>query len=839
MAGKDTDAIRVVGARVHNLKNVTVEIPKGKLVVFTGLSGSGKSSLAFDTIYAEGQRRYMESLSSYARQFLGNIEKPDVDYIDGLSPAIAIDQQSAGRSPRSTVGTMSEIYDYLRLLYVRVGTIRCRHCGHLIEPNAARDQARTPRVAGKKAPVEKRCPNCAEPIPEVKLGFFSFNSPEGACPDCSGLGVRLLINPELVMPNPRLTLAEGAIRPWARITAQSAWYRRALEDVAKRNKFSLDQPVSALPTPIRNLVLFGERPVEPTAGTVFEGVIPNLERRYRETDSEYLKREIEKYMERQTCPSCQGQRLRPEVLAIQVGGKTILDLVQLTVAELTEFFAQPHTLTGELAAIAAPIYTELSRRLRYLFEVGLGYLTLDRSADTLAGGEAQRIRLATQLGAQLSGIVYILDEPSIGLHPRDQKQLIQVLRDLRDLGNTVIVVEHDEETIREADWIIDVGPGAGEHGGEIIAGGTPADIMQVKRSLTGQYLSGERTISVPRKRRQPGEEILTIHGAKAHNLKNITVELPLGLFVCLSGVSGSGKSTLVDDILAKALSRQLYRAKATPGAHTKITGTEHITKLIAIDQSAIGRTPRSNPATYVGVFGAIRDYFAALPDSQKKKLGAGHFSFNVRGGRCENCRGEGQIKVEMHFLPDLYVSCTECGGQRYRADVLSVRDRGLSIADVLAMSVDEAREFFAGLPQITHKLDILSAVGLGYLRLGQPATTLSGGEAQRVKLAGELARPATGRTLYVLDEPTTGLHFDDIHKLLGVLQALVDKGNTVLVIEHNLDVIKSADWVIDLGPEGGSGGGQTVAAGTPETIAKAKNSQTGLFLKDVLKPAKR
>lgn len=827
MAGKDTDVIRVVGARVHNLKNVTVEIPKGKLVVFTGLSGSGKSSLAFDTIYAEGQRRYMESLSSYARQFLGNIEKPDVDYIEGLSPAIAIDQQSAGRSPRSTVGTMSEIYDYLRLLFVRVGTIRCRNCGHLTPPTAGGERAAKPK-AGQKKVVGRTCANCATPIPEVKLGFFSFNSPEGACPDCLGLGVRLLVNPELVLPNPRLTLAEGAIRPWARITAQSAWYRRALEDVAARHSFSLDEPVGKMPTTVKNLVLFGD------GDGGFEGVIPNLERRYRETDSEYLKREIEKYMERQTCPTCQGHRLRPEVLAIEVSGKTILDLVKLTVGELNDFFKQPLSVNPELDAIAEPIHAELVRRLKYLHEVGLGYLTLDRSADTLAGGEAQRIRLATQLGAQLSGIVYILDEPSIGLHSRDQKQLIKVLRDLRDLGNTVLVVEHDEETIENADWIVDVGPGAGEHGGTIIATGTPAEIKQAKQSLTGQYLSGVKAIPVPKKRRKPGEEALVIHGARAHNLKNITATIPLGLFVCLSGVSGSGKSTLVDDILAKALSRHFYRAKSSPGPHDKITGIEYVTKVIAIDQSPIGRTPRSNPATYVGVFGAIRDRFVELPESQKKRLTAGHFSFNVRGGRCEHCRGEGQIKVEMHFLPDLFVTCTECNGKRYRADILEIRDHNLSIADVLALSVDEAREFYKDFSQIKHKLDILSAVGLGYLRLGQAATTLSGGEAQRVKLAGELARPSTGRTLYILDEPTTGLHFEDINKLLGVLQALVEKGNTVLVIEHNLDVIKSADWVLDLGPEGGAGGGTIVAEGPPEVIARAKGSPTGHYLKEIL-----
>ncbi len=821
--------IRVVGARVHNLKNVSIDIPRGKLIVFTGLSGSGKSSLAFDTIYAEGQRRYMESLSSYARQFLGNIDKPDVDYIEGLSPAIAIDQKSAARSPRSTVGTMSEVYDYLRLLFARLGEPTCPTCGKAVRKE--RIVVQEPIGEGKTKPVEKElytCYNCDLTLPEIHLGSFSFNSPEGACPDCQGLGVRLVIEPDLVLPNPRLTLAEGAIRPWARTTAQSAWYTRALEDLAKHQKFSVDSPVAKLSAAQKQALLYGDK----DGG--FEGVIPNLERRYRETDSDYLKREIEKYMVRQTCPTCHGQRLRPEVLGIRVAGKNIVDIVKLTIVEAQAFFAKDLPVPAGMEKIAVPIMRELRRRLTYLEEVGLGYLTLDRNADTLAGGEAQRIRLATQLGSQLAGVVYILDEPSIGLHPRDQQRLIRVLRALRDLGNTVLVVEHDEQTIRSADWVVDVGPGAGEHGGLIIGSGTPEEIIANPNSLTGQYLSGARSISVPAKRRKPTEAKLTIRGAEAFNLKNIDVEIPLGLFVCVTGVSGSGKSTLVDDILAKALARRFYRAKAEPGAHKGIDGIEHIDKVIAIDQSPIGRTPRSNPATYVNFFTPIRDLFAAQPAAKAKKIQAGHFSFNVRGGRCERCRGEGSIKVEMHFLPDVYVSCVDCEGQRYKADILSVLYKDQSIADVLNMTVEEAKQFFADQPQIISRLQVLDAVGLGYLKLGQPATTLSGGEAQRVKLATELARTSTGKTLYILDEPTTGLHFEDIRRLLTVLQALVDKGNTVLVIEHNSDVIKSADWVIDLGPDGGSAGGYLVGQGTPEQIVRAAKSETGRYLLEAM-----
>lgn len=820
--------IRVVGARVHNLKNISAEIPRGRLVVLTGLSGSGKSSLAFDTIYAEGQRRYMESLSSYARQFLGNIEKPDVDYIEGLSPAIAIDQKSAARSPRSTVGTMSEVYDYLRLLFARVGQPHCPTCGKQLRKQRIVVPAGQPDQPSK--PIEKQlytCFDCDLTLPEINLGSFSFNSPEGACPVCHGLGIRLVIDPDLVLPNPRLTLAEGAIRPWARTTAQSASYARALNDFCTRHQVSMDVPVGRLPAAVRTELLVGD-------SNGFEGVIPNLERRYSETDSDYLKREIEKYMVEQTCDSCHGQRLRPEVLGIRIAKKNIVDIVQLTITDAQRFFAKDVPVEPGYETVAEPIIRELRRRLTYLQEVGLSYLTIDRNADTLAGGEAQRIRLATQLGAQLAGVVYILDEPSIGLHPRDQHRLMGVLESLRDLGNTVIVVEHDEQTIRKADWVIDVGPGAGERGGRIIAAGKPEDLMKNTESITGQYLAGTLAIPIPVKRRKPTAQVLTIHGARAFNLKNIDVTLPLGLLLCVTGVSGSGKSTLVQDVLAKALAKRFYRAKAEPGEHTAITGIEHIDKVIAIDQSPIGRTPRSNPATYVNFFSLIRDLYVQQPEAKKRRLSAGHFSFNVRGGRCERCRGEGSIKVEMHFLPDVYVTCVDCNGARYKPDVLGIAYRDKSIADVLAMTVEEAATFFADQPPIAAKLQVLVAVGLGYLKLGQPATTLSGGEAQRVKLATELSRTSTGRTLYILDEPTTGLHFEDIRRLLIVLQALVDKGNTVLVIEHNSDVIKAADWVVDLGPEGGAGGGRVVAAGTPEKIASVASSETGRYLAEVL-----
>ncbi|MEK7461003.1 MAG: excinuclease ABC subunit UvrA [Patescibacteria group bacterium] len=820
--------IRVVGARVHNLKNITIEIPRDTLTVLTGLSGSGKSSLAFDTIYAEGQRRYMESLSAYARQFLGNIEKPDVDYIEGLSPAIAIDQKSAARSPRSTVGTMSEVYDYLRLLFARTGCPHCPRCGKAIRKERVVTQ-KTQKNGRAKAHERElfTCYHCDLTLPEITLSSFSFNSPAGACPDCQGLGVRLMIDPDLVLPNPRLTLAEGAIRPWARTTAQSAWYQRALDDFAARHHLADSLAVGQMSPAVRNLLLYGE------PDQAFEGVIPNLERRYRETDSEYLKHEIEKYMTSHICPTCHGQRLRPEVLGIRLGKANIVDIVQLTIIEAAAFFKNELPILPELSVVAEPIVRELRRRLAYLTEVGLGYITLDRNADTLAGGEAQRIRLATQLGAQLAGVVYILDEPSIGLHPRDQSKLIQVLENLRDLGNTVIVVEHDEQTIRAADWVIDVGPGAGEHGGTIVATGTPSQIIANSKSLTGQYLSGQMTIPIPAKRRT-SEVAITIRGATAFNLKNIDVSIPLGVFVCVTGVSGSGKSTLIDDILARSLAKKFYRAKAEPGTHRTIEGTHNIDKVIAIDQSPIGRTPRSNPATYVNFFTAIRDLFVNLPESKKWRLSAGHFSFNVRGGRCERCRGEGSIKVEMHFLSDIYITCADCSGSRYKPEILTIRYRDKSIADILALTIEEAKKFFVDEPQIANKLTVLDAVGLGYLTLGQPATTLSGGEAQRVKLATELARASTGRTLYILDEPTTGLHFEDIRKLLGVLQALVEKGNTVLVIEHNTDVIKSADWVIDLGPDGGSGGGELVAQGTPEQVAKAVRSVTGKYLQTVL-----
>ncbi len=824
------DAIKVTGARVHNLKNINIEIPKGKLTVVTGLSGSGKSSLAFDTIYAEGQRRYVESLSSYARQFLGVMEKPDVDYIEGLSPAISIDQKTAARSPRSTVGTMSEIYDYLRLLYAKTGTVHCPKCNHVV--NKERRETQTKSKTGAKRMVVTHvhvCPNCAHEFPEITMSSFSFNSPAGACPTCQGLGVRLVIDPELVFPNKRLTLAEGAIRPWSRITSHANWYAKALKAASTRFNISLDLPIDELPADQLKTILYGDRTEEGD----FEGVIPNLERRYRETDSDYIRTEIEKYMVEQICEICGGKRLRPEVLAITINNKSIAEVTAMTIEKAQKFF-DTDILPDADEKVSGQILREIRMRLGYLIQVGLPYLTLDRNADTLAGGEAQRIRLATQLGSALTGVLYILDEPSIGLHPRDHDNLINTLTQLRDLGNTVIVVEHDQTTMEAADYLIDIGPGAGDHGGQVIAQGTPEQVKKNPKSLTGQYLAGTNGIEVPKKRRKPSENKIVVSGATEFNLKNVTVEFPLNTFICVTGVSGSGKSTLVSDILARALAKKFHHAKTEPGKHRSITGMEHINKVIAIDQSPIGRTPRSNPATYTGLFTPIRELFAETALAKERKYDEGHFSFNVRGGRCENCRGEGANKIEMHFLPDVYVTCEICNGTRYNQEVLDVIYNNKNIAEVLDMTIEEALAFFKNLPAVADKLKVLSDVGLGYMHLGQTATSLSGGEAQRVKLATELARHDTGRTLYILDEPTSGLHFEDIKRLLVVLQALVDKGNTILVIEHNLDVIKSADWLIDMGPDGGDKGGTLVAAGTPEQVAKSKGSFTGHYLAKVL-----
>ncbi|MFH0873429.1 MAG: excinuclease ABC subunit UvrA [Candidatus Komeilibacteria bacterium] len=948
-------SIVIKGARVHNLKNVSLEIPRDKFVVITGLSGSGKSSLAFDTIYAEGQRRYVESLSAYARQFLGLMDKPDVDQIEGLSPAISIDQKSSSRNPRSTVGTVTEIHDYLRLLFSRIGQPHCPQCGRPVKSQTpqqmqeqiiqwakestdskilllapmVRDQkgehkrmlesvkssgyARV-RVNGEMMTVAdalqlsldkqkkhnldvvvdrleidntddtaKRlaasletaldlgngsvviiipakndeehtlsqsfaCTFDGTSFPPIEPRNFSFNSPHGACPECTGLGSKLEVDADLVIPNKKLTIAEGAIRPWSRTAANQTWYFRILEAVAKRYRFSLNTPVKDLSKKQLDLILKGtgdevykmEMAGERFTGdfnSTYEGVINNLERRYRETDSDYIRGEIEHYMRVYECPVCQGKRLKPEALAVFVGEKNISEVSNMTIELARDFFlALEKKLSARDLTIAKQILKELTARLKFLHNVGLDYLTLARGAVTLSGGEAQRIRLATQIGSSLVGVIYILDEPSIGLHQRDNGKLIEALKALRDLGNTVIVVEHDLDTILSADHVIDIGPGAGKHGGEIIAQGTPAQIEKVKASLTGQYLSGKLSIDEPKKYRKGNGKQITIYGASEFNLKNIDVTIPLGRFVCLTGVSGSGKSTLMVEILAKALGQHFYRSKDRPGAHKKIEGFEFLDKVIDIDQSPIGRTPRSNPATYTGVFTYIRDLFAALPEAKIRGYKAGRFSFNVRGGRCEACQGDGFTRIEMNFLPDVYVECEECHGQRYNEQALEIHYKGKSIADVLNMTVEEAMNFFSNIPNISTKLKTLHEVGLGYIHLGQSATTLSGGEAQRIKLATELSRRATGRTLYILDEPTTGLHFADVKRLLQVLQRLVDKGNSVLVIEHNLDVIKSADWVIDLGPDGGDKGGEIVAEGTPREVAKIKKSYTGQYLLKTLNP---
>jgi len=938
------DSLVIHGAREHNLRNITLELPRDALIVFTGLSGSGKSSLAFDTIYAEGQRRYVESLSSYARQFLGQMEKPDVDFIEGLSPAISIDQKSTSRNPRSTVGTITEVYDYLRVLFARVGRPHCYNCGRPIGrqtpeqivdqvmelPEGTRFQVLAPVVRGRKGEYEKllqdlarkgypraridgEVRDLAEPIrlprnykhtievvvdrlvakPDIRrrvadsieqalelaegiasvavvthegheevqtfsqklactycgLSFdelaprnFSFNSPYGACPTCDGLGTRLEVDPELVVPDPDLSINEGAIAPWASSSLEY-WYR-VLQAVGDAHGFDLDTPWKKLPKKARDILLDGSEESiyvkyknrygrQRAYWTTFEGILPNIERRYRETESDAAREKLEQFMREIPCRACKGQRLRPETLAVTIGDRNIADVTDLSIRDALAFTGDMG-LSEREEMIAARLVKEIRARLGFLVDVGLDYLTLGRAAGTLAGGEAQRIRLATQIGSGLVGVLYILDEPSIGLHQRDNRRLLDTLIRLRDLGNTLIVVEHDEATIVAADHIVDIGPGAGEHGGEIVYSGELKGLLEADASLTGAYLSGRRTIPVPEVRRQPGERVLRLEGVREHNLQNVNVQIPLGLLVCVTGVSGSGKSTLVQDVLLRALMQRVYRSRLLPGRHKKLIGWEQVDKVIDIDQSPIGRTPRSNPATYTGVFDHVRKLYAQVPEARIRGFQPGRFSFNVRGGRCENCAGDGQIKIEMHFLPDVYVTCEVCKGRRYNRETLEVKYKGRSISDVLAMSVDEALEFFQNIPPIKRQMQTLSDVGLGYIKLGQPAPTLSGGEAQRIKLASELHKRATGNTLYVLDEPTTGLHFEDIRKLLQVLQRLVSAGNTVLVIEHNLDVVKTADWIIDLGPEGGDQGGKVVAVGTPEEVAADPDSYTGRFLAEVL-----
>ena len=934
--------ISIHGAREHNLKNVSLEIPRNKLVVITGLSGSGKSSLAFDTIYAEGQRRYVESLSAYARQFLGLMEKPDVDQIDGLSPAISIDQKSTSRNPRSTVATVTEIYDYLRLLFARTGTPHCPIDGQAVERQTtqgvlaqiaeepsmkgARLMVLAPIVIDKKGAFEHipeqyqragyartrvdgvvyaldefpeldkkykhnieivvdRLVNDAESrarlaqsveqafditdglmvlnnddkktdklfslkyacpdhpdvaIPELEPRTFSFNSPHGACPVCTGLGSRLEVDPELVIPNGRLTIAEGAIRPYNRINIDN-WYIKKLQAVADKYGFSLHVPTGELTKDQLDKIMYGTGDEEfrislgmgRSFATTYEGVIPNLERRHKETESDFIRRDIERFMQEKACNACQGRRLKPEVLAITVADRNIMDICELDIDSALEFF-EAVKLNDQQAKIAYQILKEINARLKFLQDVGLNYLTLARSAVSLSGGEAQRIRLATQIGSGLQGVLYVLDEPSIGLHQRDNRRLLDTLKRLRDLGYSVLVVEHDEETIRTADHLIDIGPGAGIHGGKIVATGTPTQVSKVKSSVTAQFLRGERKIPRPKKRRPGNDRKLVIRGARENNLKNIDVEIPLGQLVVVSGVSGSGKSSLINDILAKELSARLMRAQTVPGRHDDIEGIKELDKAIVIDQSPIGRTPRSNPATYTGVFTPIRELFADMPEAKLRGYTPGRFSFNVRGGRCENCAGDGVIKIEMHFLPDVYVTCEVCHGKRYNREALEIHYKGQTISDVLEMTCEQALEFFANIPSIARKMQTLVDVGLGYIALGQPATTLSGGEAQRIKLASELSRRPTGRTLYILDEPTTGLHMADIEKLLHVLHALVDAGNSMIVIEHNLDVIKNADHIIDMGPEGGEAGGFIVATGTPEEVAKNKKSYTGQYLKKMI-----
>ena len=956
-------SIHVRGAREHNLKNVDLEIPRDALVVFTGLSGSGKSSLAFDTIYAEGQRRYVESLSAYARQFLEMMQKPDVDHIDGLSPAISIEQKTTSKNPRSTVGTVTEIYDYLRLLFARVGVPYSPATGLPIEsqtvsqmvdrvlslPEGSRLYLLAPISRGRKGEFKKElaelqkkgfqrvkingtfyeipdapkldkkfkhdidvvvdrivvradlqsrladsfetalalsdglafaefadkplpkseteganksknetheritfsarfaCPVSGFTIDEIEPRLFSFNAPAGACPTCDGLGTELQFEPDLVVPDGSLSLADGAVYPWAKTGATSPYYEQTLGSLAKFYKVKMSTPWEQLPKHVQLAILYGsgdeEIPFTYFDGTrnyttekTFEGVIRNIERRWRETDSEWVREELSRYQGSHPCEACGGYRLKPQALSVKVGGRHIGEVGDLSIRKANDWFAElPSTLTKQQSEIATRILKEITERLQFLNDVGLEYLTLSRSSGTLSGGESQRIRLASQIGSGLTGVLYVLDEPSIGLHQRDNDRLLATLKHLRDLGNTVIVVEHDEDAILAADHVVDIGPGAGVHGGEIVSQGSPDDIMSDPSSLTGQYLSGLRQVPVPkaRRQRQPGKT-LTIAGARSNNLKNVTAEIPLGLMTCVTGVSGSGKSTLLIDTTYKAVARRLNNAREHPGEHDRILGLEHLDKIIDIDQSPIGRTPRSNPATYTGAFTPIREWFAGLPDAKARGYQPGRFSFNVKGGRCEACQGDGVIKIEMHFLPDVYVTCDQCKGKRYNRETLDVRFRDKSIADVLDMTVEEGAEFFKAVPSIRDKLETLARVGLGYIKIGQQATTLSGGEAQRIKLAKELSRRATGRTLYILDEPTTGLHFHDVAKLLEVLHELADAGNTVAIIEHNLEVIKTADWIIDMGPEGGDGGGTVVVEGTPETVAASAESYTGRYLRELL-----
>src|SRR5215216_4347842 len=954
MSMPESRSIIIKGAREHNLKNLDLVLPRDKLIVITGLSGSGKSSLAFDTIYAEGQRRYVESLSAYARQFLGQMDKPDVDSIEGLSPAISIDQKTTSRNPRSTVGTATEIYDYLRLLWARIGKPHCFNCGRPIAAQSAeqiidqimglddgeRFMVLAPVVRGRKGEYGKQlqelrsegftrvkvdgelrmleedivldkkfkhdisvvvdrlvmrrdlrkrladsvetavaladgmveietvprqgnsaveggtqvrnilfserfaCLHCGISMPELEPRSFSFNSPHGACPRCTGLGSQMEIDPELVVPDPSLSLNEGAILPWA--SGATSYYEQMTTAIAERYEIDLDAPWNELEEDQQNLFLYGTNGDRLYVSyrnrmgrkrsymTTFEGIVPNLERRYKETDSDWSREKIEEYMSVRPCPECKGSRLRPESRAVQVGGMAIHEFTNMSARRSLEWL-EALELSNQDRAIARLILREIDERLRFLDNVGVGYLSMDRAAATLSGGEAQRIRLATQIGSSLVGVLYILDEPSIGLHQRDNERLIKTLERLRDLGNTVLVVEHDEGTMRAADHLVDMGPGAGEHGGHVVAAGTAAEVEAVPESLTGQFLSGTRRIEIPAERRRPSGHV-KIEGASQHNLKTVDVNVPLGVFCTVTGVSGSGKSTLVNEVLYKAVANKLNRARMRPGTHKRIRGLEQLDKIISVDQSPIGRTPRSNPATYIGLFDQIRDLFSKTPEARARGYKPGRFSFNVKGGRCEVCRGDGQIKIEMHFLPDVYVPCEQCHGKRYNKETLDIRFKGKTIADVLEMPIEEAVEFFAHIPKIRRRLQTLHDVGLDYMRLGQPATTLSGGEAQRVKLAAELCKVATGRTLYILDEPTTGLHFADIQRLLEVLQRLVDAGNSVVVIEHNLDVIKTADRIIDMGPEGGEEGGRLVASGTPEEVAAIEGSYTGRFLADIVEP---
>ncbi len=940
------EEIRIRGARTHNLKNISLDLPRDKLIVITGLSGSGKSSLAFDTLYAEGQRRYVESLSAYARQFLQLMEKPDVDLIEGLSPAISIEQKATSHNPRSTVGTVTEIHDYLRLMFARAGTPFCpehqqpleaqtvsqmvdhvlalpedtklmilapvvanrkgeqqdlfselraqgfariRVDGKVYEiddvPKLAKSQKHTVDVVVDRLKVREdmrqrlaesfetalrhaegraialemdsdtehlfsakfACPICSYSLQELEPRLFSFNNPMGACPKCDGLGVIQFFDPKRVVAHPDLSLSAGAIRGWDR---RNQFYFQLLTSLASHFKFSIDTPWNELPEEIQKLVLFGsgrqmipfnylnERGRNTVREHTFEGIIPNLERRYKETDSVAVREELSKFISDSVCPACEGTRLRLEARNVRIGGATLHEISHMPLGEARDFFLKL-TMTGHKAQVAEKILKEITSRLQFLINVGLDYLSLDRSAETLSGGEAQRIRLASQIGSGLTGVMYVLDEPSIGLHQRDNDRLLQTLKQLRDIGNTVIVVEHDEDAIRSADYVVDIGPGAGVHGGEIVAQGTPADVENHPDSMTGAYLSGRRQIALPENRRKPDrKKLLHVLGATGNNLKEVSLELPVGLFTCITGVSGSGKSTLINDTLYAAAAKHLYGSSTEPAAHSEIIGLDNFDKVINVDQSPIGRTPRSNPATYTGLLTPIREMFAGVPESRTRGYGPGRFSFNVKGGRCEACQGDGVIKVEMHFLPDIYVPCDVCHGKRYNRETLEVQYKGRNIYEILQMTVEQAREFFDAVPVVARKLQTLVDVGLSYITLGQSATTLSGGEAQRVKLALELSKRDTGRTLYILDEPTTGLHFQDIELLLSVLHRLADHGNTVVVIEHNLDVIKTADWLVDLGPEGGGGGGRIIATGTPETVAKTAESHTGHFLKPLLKRQK-